>query len=51
MNTTEFASICFSRLNDFQIVVALDVEQQSKGDLFWDDGDTIGKLDFKIVIK
>lgn len=35
---------CFSRVKPFGLTVALDsVNGAAAGDLFWDDGDSIGK--------
>ena len=35
---------CFSRKNGFGLLVALDSDNGlARGELFWDDGDTIGR--------
>lgn len=38
-----------SRLNNFQIIAALDVNDKSQGDLFWDDGDTPDPEDYNFI--
>eukprot|EP00057_Strongylocentrotus_purpuratus_P025269 XP_011679743.1 PREDICTED: maltase-glucoamylase, intestinal-like [Strongylocentrotus purpuratus] len=35
----------FSRLNPFGLIVPLDGSMQASGDLFWDDGDSIGTVE------
>jgi len=35
-----------SRKNDFELIVALDEAGNAKGELYWDDGDSLGKTNF-----
>jgi len=35
-----------SRKNDFELIVALDETGNAKGELYWDDGDSLGKTNF-----
>lgn len=39
-----FLLLFFSRKNPFGMLIALDDNGQASGQLFWDDGDGIGKV-------
>jgi len=40
-----------SRKNDFELIVALNEAGNANGELYWDDGDSLGKTFYQTIIE